>query len=540
MSYVYLTTPIYYVNDKPHIGHAYTTILTDVVARWLRARGERVRFLTGTDEHGQSVARAAERRGVAPQDHVDELAPLWKANWDALEIRYDRFIRTTDPDHKAVVRRALELLREGTTPDGRPLLYQDAYRGWYCVSDERYWTEKDVADGRCPACGRPVEAIEEQNWFFRMSAYQEPLVAHIRDHPAFIHPETRKNEILGFLREPLGDLCISRPRRRLSWGIPFPWDDEYVTYVWVDALLNYVTGTITPDIGEAPEAAARRAIETWNDHPADVHLMGKDILTTHSVYWITLLMALGWALPRQILAHGWWLWEGQKMSKTEGNVVRPEELTRTFGVDGLRYYLIREMTLGQDSTFSYDSLVRRLNADLANDLGNLHSRVTKMIERYLGGRLPRRHEIEGEIETPDFWLSAFQAAAEVGLTEADEDWREWRTNEAIGKVMMLWVSLTNQFLEGWQPWSLAKGEGTERTLAAVLYHAAEAIRLAATYLFPVTPELGRRILVSLGQPETPTADDLRWGVLDGERVHVGPPLYARLETAGATPAETEA
>jgi methionyl-tRNA synthetase len=542
----YLTTPIYYVNDKPHIGHAYTTILADVLARWLRARGEQVRFLTGTDEHGQSVARAAERRGVTPQAHVDELAPLWKANWDALEIRYDRFIRTTDPDHKAVVRQALEALRAGTAPDGRPLLYQDAYRGWYCVSDERYWTEKDVVGGRCPVCGRPVEAIEEKNWFFRMSAYQEPLIAHIRDHPSFIHPETRKNEILGFLREPLGDLCISRPRRRLSWGIPFPWDDEYVTYVWVDALLNYVTGAVDPAPGEAPEVTARRAIEAWNDHPADVHLMGKDILTTHSVYWITLLMALGWSLPRQILAHGWWLWEGQKMSKTEGNVVRPEELIPTFGVDGLRYYLLREMTLGQDSTFSYDSLVRRLNADLANDLGNLHSRVTKMVDRYLGGRLPTRLEIQDEIRTPDLWESAFQTAAEVaptakhGSAPVDEDWRGWRTNEAIEKIMVLFVSMTNHFLEEWQPWKLAKDDGKSRTLAAVLYHAAEATRLAAAYLWPVVPELAGRVLASLGRPATPGPDELRWGVLDGETVEVGPPLYARLETAGATPAETEA
>jgi len=542
MSSYYLTTPIYYVNDKPHIGHAYTTILADVLTRWRRERGEQVRFLTGTDEHGQSVARAAERRGVTPQAHVDELAPLWKANWDALEIRYDRFIRTTDPDHKAVVRRALELLRDGSTPDGRPLLYQDAYRGWYCVSDERYWTEKDVADGRCPACGRPVEAIEEKNWFFRMSAYQEPLVAHIRDHPAFIHPETRKNEILGFLREPLGDLCISRPRRRLSWGIPFPWDEEYVTYVWVDALLNYVTGAVDPAPGEAPQVTARRAIEAWNDHPADVHLMGKDILTTHSVYWITLLMALGWSLPRQILAHGWWLWEGQKMSKTEGNVVRPEELTPIFGVDGLRYYLLREMTLGQDSTFSYDSLVRRLNANLANDLGNLHSRITKMIGRYLNGRLPRRSEAESVVEQKRTFETIMMGLDRVGMEALFEtferNWTNWEPNVAIEDVAK-WLSAINRFLEDTKPWkidSLARKD----ELGAILYYSAEALRGAAALLWPVVPELAGRVLASLGRPATPGPDDLRWGVLDGETVEVAPPLYVRLETAGATPAETEA
>jgi methionyl-tRNA synthetase len=522
----YLTTPIYYVNDKPHIGHAYTTILADVLTRWRRVRGEDVRFLTGTDEHGQSVARAAERRGVTPQAHVDELAPQWKANWDALEIRYDRFIRTTDPDHRAVVHRALELLRAGTAPDGRSLLYQDAYRGWYCVSDERYWTEKDVVDGRCPHCGRAVEEIEEKNWFFRMSAFQERLVAHIRENPGFIHPETRRNEILGFLREPLADLCISRPRARLSWGIPFPWDAEYVTYVWVDALLNYVTGTVDPGSGEAPEATADRAIAAWNEHPADVHLMGKDILTTHSVYWITILMALGWALPRKILAHGWWLWQGQKMSKTEGNVVRPEELTPVFGVDGLRYYLLREMTLGQDSTFSYDSMTRRLNADLANDLGNLHSRVTKMVGRYLGGRLPAR--ASGK-ESPLAGL----AGRLLGQTgEIETAWNEWRTSAGVEQVMSL-VSATNEELERRQPWKRAREAGAEAEVADALLDAAEAVRLAACLLWPLVPELAARILASLGRPETPSAEDLAWGVLGGGEISVGPPLYARIEAAEA-------
>ncbi len=528
MSRYYLTTPIYYVNDRPHIGHAYATILADAMARERRLVGDDVRFLTGTDEHGDKVERAAAARGLAPQAHVDDLAPVWKAEWDALGIRYDRFIRTTDPDHVALVGMALERLKQGSAPDGSPLLYEDAYTGWYCVSDERYWTEKDLVDGRCPECGKPVEEIEERNWFFRMSAFRERLIEQIRANPGFIHPESRANEVLGFLREPLADLCISRPRERLAWGIPFPWDAEFVTYVWVDALLNYVTGTVDPRAGEAPEETARRAIAAWNEHPADAHLIGKDILTTHSVYWTTLLMALDWALPRQIVAHGWWLWEGSKISKSVGNVVRPADLTPLIGVGGLRYYLLREMTLGQDSTYSYDSLVRRLNADLANDLGNLHSRVTKMAGRYLDGRLPRRGDAAGRAD--EAFLHARADEAGGGGGQVARAWREWRTHAALAQVLEL-VSATNEYLERLEPWKRAKDPAAAPDVAATLLHAAEAVRLAAALLWPVVPELAGRILESLGQPAVPRPEHLVWGVLDGDAVESGPAIYQRLEAS---------
>ncbi|HET9334266.1 MAG TPA: class I tRNA ligase family protein [Gemmatimonadota bacterium] len=532
MTRYYLTTPIYYVNDRPHIGHAYTTILADAVARERRLMGDDVRFLTGTDEHGDKVERAALARGLTPQAHVDDLAPIWKAEWDALEIRYDRFIRTTDPDHVAVVGIALEGLKEGTAPDGRPLLYQDAYTGWYCVSDERYWTEKDLVGGRCPECGKPVEEIEERNWFFRMSAFRDALVEHIRENPGFILPESRANEVLGFLREPLADLCISRPVERLAWGIPFPWDPGFVTYVWVDALLNYVTGAVDPRAGETPEATARRAISAWNEHPADVHLIGKDILTTHSVYWITILMALGWGLPRQILGHGWWLWEGSKISKSTGNAVRPADLTPVFGVDGLRYYLLREMTLGQDSTYSYDSLVQRLNADLANDLGNLHSRVTKMAVRYLDGRLPARPDAGGGGDEAFLASTAQRLTAGEGGGRVASAWREWRIHTALGSVIEL-VSATNEYLERSAPWKKAKDPAALRDVAATLLHAAEAVRLSAALLYPVMPDVAGRILRSLGRPAVPQAADLVWGILDGEEIMAGDPVYPRLEARTA-------
>jgi len=328
----YITTPIYYVNDKPHIGHAYTTILADVLARYHRAEGNEVFFLTGLDEHGQKVQQAAEKRGVAPKEHCNTMAPRFLELWEKLHISNDDFIRTTEERHVKVVQSILRMVYENGD------IYEDEYEGLYSVSEERFITEKEAESGEF----RDIKKLKEKNYFFKMSAYQQPLIDHINRHPDFIQPVHRKNEILGFLRKPLGDLCISRPKTRLSWGIDLPFDKDYVTYVWFDALINYVTAT-----GFGTDD--HRYKKWW---PCEYHLIGKDILTTHAVYWPTMLMSAKMPLPKSIFAHGWWLSGESKMSKSLGNVVNPLDLIEKFGVDPVRYYLMREMVLGQDASFT--------------------------------------------------------------------------------------------------------------------------------------------------------------------------------------------
>ncbi len=370
----YITTPIYYVNDVPHIGHAYTTVAADVLARYWRLRGREVFFLTGLDEHGQKVQQAAAKAGIDPQTHCDKLAPQFENLWRKLNISNDAFIRTTDAQHKNVVQRYLQELFD------RQLIYKADYSGWYCTFDERFWTEKDVADGVCPDCKRPVEKLSEHNYFFKMGQYQDQLIDHIKKHDRFIRPESRRNEVLGFLQtQKLSDLSISRPKSRLSWGIELPFDTDYVTYVWFDALVNYVS---------ALEYLPREKSVGHDFWPANVHLVGKDILTTHAVYWSTMLMALNLPLPETIFAHGWWTVDGEKMSKSRGNVVDPNKMADEFGIDAFRYFLMREVPFGQDGDFSLTGMITRINSDLANGLGNLLSRTLTLIERTQGGVIP--------------------------------------------------------------------------------------------------------------------------------------------------------
>ena len=380
MARFYVTTPIYYVNDVPHVGHAYTTVAADALARWHRLAGREVRFLTGTDEHGQKVARAAEKLGRTPQEHVDALHVRFSDLWKRLDVRQDDFIRTTEARHVDVVRANLTKLWDAGEIHARD------YSGWYSTSAERFWTTEEVTPagatpedvtagrvpGRCPDSGNAVEWLTERNYFFRMSAYQERLIAHIEANPRCIRPENRRNEVLGFLRKPLEDLCISRPRARLAWGIPLPFDEDFVTYVWFDALTNYVSA-----LGADRDA-------WW---PADVHIVGKDILTFHTVYWFSMLMALGLELPRCVYAHGWWTVRRAKMSKSSGNMVDPNEVIDRHGADAFRYFMLREIPFGGDGDWSNHAFLVRYNADLANDLGNLAHRSLSMHDRFLGGRV---------------------------------------------------------------------------------------------------------------------------------------------------------
>lgn len=501
-----ITTPIYYVNDEPHLGHAYTTVVADVLARYARLQGRQTFFLTGTDEHGQKVQQAAQGREVSEKGYVDQMAVRFRDAWDRLNIAYDDFIRTTEPRHKKVVQQVLQQLwQQGD-------IYRGEYEGWYCVPDERFWTEKELVDGACPDCGRAVERVVEENYFFRMSEHQEWLVNTINTHPDFVRPESRRNEVLGFLRQPLGDLCISRPEARLSWGIPLPFDEEYVTYVWFDALLNYVTAS-----GYADNPTRFQAL--W---PHTIHLVGKDILMTHAVYWPTMLHAAGLPQPRTIFAHGWWVLEGTKMSKSLGNVVQPLDLVEVYGVDAFRYFLISEMRLGRDATFSEDALRRRYQDDLANDLGNLLHRLTSMVGRYCDNRLPRA-------SSPGAEEAALQERCETVSQEVFALLEGLDLNAAVQRIMET-VREINGYLERTQPWHKAR-EGQLDQVATILYTASEALRWSALLLWPVLPQKAHVLWQQLGWQPTPSmSDGLRWGQLQPDTtVQKGAPLFPRLD-----------
>ena len=526
----YITTPIYYVNDVPHIGHAYTTIAADVLARYHRQWGHDVFFLTGLDEHGQKVQQAAQKVAMDPKAYCDRLAPQFQTLWKRLNISNNAFIRTTDPKHKAYVQKTLTALYD------KELIYRADYTGWYCTFDERFWTEKDVVKGLCPDCKRPVERLSESNYFFRMSQYQDRLITYIQDHPDFIQPQSRSNEVLGFLQKPLEDLSISRPKSRLSWGIDLPFDSNYVTYVWFDALVNYISALeyLTPKPSfekywttHAAEAAGDRTV---------LHLVGKDILTTHAVYWSTMLMALKIALPTTIFAHGWWTVEGEKMSKSRGNVVDPNVVVDEFGVDAFRYFLLREVPFGQDGNFSREALINRINTDLANDLGNLLNRSLTMIERFAHGTVPAHtHAADTELEIQlRKTINGLFASAERHITNLE-------FNRALEVIWEL-VQLGNQYIDKSAPWTLAKKTEDKARLDTVLYHGSETLRILSLALYPFMPQTAQEMVRQLGLTSdlsNPNPDELNWGYLKpGTKITKGNPLFPRIETKAQPQGDT--
>ena len=491
----YISTPIYYVNDKPHIGHAYTTILADVIARFYRQLNYDTFFLTGLDEHGQKVQEAASNRKVEPQDHCNEMAPRFTELWEKLHISNDDFIRTTEERHKKVVQEFLQLVFD------KGDIYKDEYTGLYSVSEERFITEKEAESG----IFRDIKELKEINYFFKMSNFQTQLIDHIENNNNFIQPAHRKNEILGFLKQPLSDLCISRPKSRLNWGIELPFDDEYVTYVWFDALINYLTAT---GYGEDD-----LSYNKW--WPADCHLIGKDILTTHAVYWPTMLLSAGIPLPKTIFAHGWWLSDSSKMSKSVGNVVNPLDLIEEYGVDPVRYYLMREMVLGQDANFTMESFIKRYNSDLANDYGNLLNRISTLIKKNYDGLIPDKGEQTSSEE------EIIKSAEEL-LNGMSNKIKEMKINDSI-KDIMKFVRSINKYMEEQKPWKLIKedkvGAGT------VLYTAGESMRVATILLSPVMPNRCAEVLHTFNSGKS-----LEWGGLKpGVKLNDHETLFPRIQ-----------
>jgi methionyl-tRNA synthetase len=482
----YLTTPIYYVNDRPHLGHAYSTIVADAMARYRRIAGDDVWFLTGTDEHGDKIAQAAAKAGVTPQAMADQNSAAFRSTWQALGIQYNDYIRTTEPRHQKVVQAILQKLWDAGE------IYLGKYGGHYCYGCERFYTEKEIVDGKCPDHLTPLTWVEEENYFFKMSKYQSWLIDHIERNPDFVRPERYRNEVLGFLRDPLTDLSISRPRRRLEWGIPLPFDDKYVTYVWFDALINYVSALGGP--GDP------RFEKFW---PHVQHVIGKDIVKPHAIYWPCMLKAAGIALYRHLNVHGYWTLGGHKISKSVGNLVEALAFKEKYGNDAFRYFVLREMVFGLDADFSEEAFVGRLNADLANDLGNLVSRATTLIVNLGQGVVPDRATATAVEDA----VGAAFAKAKADVATAMDEFAFHRALAAIWEF----VGVVNRYVDTTQPWALAKDPGKKDRLDAALSTLAESLRLLGIVLTPFLPDAAEKIRGALGRSGEPKLADAVWG-----------------------------
>jgi methionyl-tRNA synthetase len=518
----YITTPIYYVNARPHLGHAYTTITADVATRFHAMQDVETFFLTGTDEHGDKIYQAAEKEGLNPKQYVDKISALFRNLWPELNIRNDDFIRTTDPAHMDVVQQILSRIHASGD------IYFSEYQGLYCFGCERFYTERELMDGKCPDHEVEPKVIKESNYFFKMSRYQDWLIDHIQSHPDFIRPERYRNEVLAFLKEPLEDLCISRPKSRISWGITLPFDKDYVTYVWFDALLNYISGLGYPD-GE-------RFKTYW---PVAQHIVAKDILKPHGIYWPIMLKAAGIPIYKHLNVHGYWNIDQSKMSKSLGNVVEPLQLKNVYGLDAFRFFLMRDMVFGLDSNFNEDALVQRINSDLANDLGNLVSRVLSMVRKYFKSVVP-----EPDTGLVDSGWMELKSAAMAAITEFNQQMEGFAFHKGL---LAIWefISQMNKTIDTAAPWTLAKSQDHQAELKTVIYNLLEGLRIVSGLIYPIMPDTARKIQQQLGLDPGSRFYLMKtleqWGkILPGSSLPEFEPLFPRIESTPrpAPPLET--
>lgn len=506
----YITTPIYYPSDNLHIGHAYCSVMADTMARYKRIQGYDVMFLTGTDEHGQKIEEKAKAAGITPKQYVDHVVSGIKDLWKLMDISYDKFIRTTDDYHEKAVQKIFKQLYDQGD------IYKGSYEGWYCTPCESFWTQTQLVDGKCPDCGREVKRTSEEAYFFRLSKYQDQLIKLFEEHPEFLEPASRRNEMLNnFIKPGLEDLCVSRTS--FTWGVPVTFDPKHIVYVWVDALSNYITAL---GYGSADDSLYQKY---W---PADIHLVGKEIVRFHTIIWPAMLMALNLPLPKKVLGHGWLILEGGKMSKSKGNVVDPVVLCERYGVDAIRYFLLRDIPFGSDGTFSNEALITRINSDLANDLGNLVSRTVAMVNKYFGGTIPTERTA-GEFDEGLIVL----ATATKAKVEAYAD--EMQFSQALTELWAL-ISRTNKYIDETAPWVLAKDEANRGRLAAVMYNLCEAIRIISILVSPFLPHTAPKIQAQLGAPAAVLSWEQtgEWGLLpDGFSVQKGEIIFPRIDIA---------